>query len=511
MQLRTVFAACCALVFCKTAAVADIGVSESLANHRPNIVFFLADDLGYGDLSSFGATDIKTPNIDRLATEGMRFTHHYTPANTCSPTRAALLTGRYPPRTGVNAVLGHDTMEGLPLEEITLAEILRDAGYTTAMIGKWHLGQVAAFMPWHQGFDYFFGAATSNDDSNFYLYESDEKNYRQLPGPVDQTQLTQQYTQKALQFLDAQRDAVQPFLLYLPHSLAHIPLHPNPRFIGSSQRGIYGDVVQELDDSVGQVLAKLSELSMDDNTIVIFTSDNGAWRTMREFGGSNGILREGKLTAFDGGHRVPALVRWPARIPAGQVNEQLATVMDWFVTLVQYGAAAVPADRIIDGKSLQPVLEGTGQREQTPFFYFALRAPHEEPAHRLAAVRDGQWKLKAAQQGYYPHLLEPLMRVGLYRHGELLFDLESDPGETRNVIERHPEVASRLRQLMADFEADNPMPPPVRTAALERDAGGWEKLWYGIASAVVLLLLAIVIGVKLLWMVGKRVLRRQAR
>ena len=509
-MLARIMAACCAALLCVTAAAAGSRSGEVVAKNRPNIVFILADDLGYGDLSSFGATDINTPNIDRLATEGIRFTHHYTPANTCSPSRAALLTGRYPPRTGVNAVLGYDTVEGLPLEEITLAELLRDAGYTTAMIGKWHLGQVEALMPWHQGFDYFFGPATSNDDSNFYLYESHGDDYRRLPGPVDQTQLTREYTQRALQLLDAQGGTGRPFFLYFAHTLAHVPLHPHPRFAGSSLRGIFGDVVQELDDSVGQVLAKLVELSMDDNTLVIFSSDNGAWRTMREFGGSNGVLREGKMTAFDGGHRVPALARWPARIPAGQTNEQLATMMDWFVTLAQYGGADIPGDRVIDGRPLQPVLEGTGRREESPFFYFALRAPHEEQAHRLAAVRDGKWKLKAAQRGYYPHLLEPLVRVGLYRHGELLFDLENDPGEIHNVLEKNPEVANRLRQLMADFESDNPMPPPVRTSALERDAGGWEKLWYGIATALVIVLFATAIVVWQVWKVGKRMLKRLA-
>ncbi len=500
-------AACCVALFCTTVAMADDVASG--ADRRPNIVFILADDLGYGDLSSFGATDISTPNIDRLAVEGIRFTHHYTPANTCSPSRAALMTGRYPPRTGVNAVLGYDTVEGLPTEEITLAEILRDAGYTTAMIGKWHLGQVEALMPWQQGFDYFFGVATSNDDSNFFLYESHGKDYRRFPDRIDQTQLTQRYTEKALHFLDRQRDATQPFFLYLPHTLAHVPLHPNPRFVGTAARGTYGDVVQELDDSVGRVLAKLSELSLADNTLVIFTSDNGAWRTMRSFGGSNGILREGKLTAFDGGHRVPALARWPARIPAGQVDEQLATMMDWFVTIARYAGATVPADRIIDGRPLQAVLEGTGRREATPFFYFALRPPHERQLHRLAAVRDGQWKLKAAQQGYYPQVLEPLMKVGLYRHGELLFDLDSDPGETRNVIDEHPEVAERLRQLMADFEAANPMPAPVRVGALERDAAGWQVMWYGIAAAMLIVVVSVAITARLLWLLGRWLLRRR--
>lgn len=500
------FILCCVILSC----VMSCGAVHAAAP-RPNIIFILADDLGYADLSSYGADDIATPNIDRLANEGILFRDHYTPANTCSPSRAALLTGRYPPRTGVNAVLGHDTLEGLPLEEITLAEILRDAGYTTAMVGKWHLGQVEAFMPWQQGFDYYFGPATSNDDSNFYLYESSGKAYRRIPEPVDQTVLTQRYTEVALRFLDAQRDSGQPFFLYLAHTIAHIPLHPHPRFVGSSHRGRYGDAVQELDDSVGQVLAKLSQLGLDDNTIVIFSSDNGAWRTMREFGGSNGVLREGKLTAFEGGHRVPALARWPGHIPGGQVNEQLATMMDWFVTLAGYAGAAVPLDRSIDGRSLAAVLEGSGAREATPFFYFALRPPHEEQGHRLAAVRDGNWKLKAPQRGYYPHLLEPLMMVGLYSHGELLFDLESDPGETRNVIAEHPDVAARLRQLMADFEANNPMPRPVSVAASERDAGGWEKMWYGIAAAGFAVVLALALVIVSLVLLARALAQRRSR
>lgn len=467
-------------------AVSSVGATA--AEIRPNIIFILADDLGYGDLSSYGATDIATPQIDRLAREGMRFTDHYTPANTCSPTRAALLTGRYQPRTGVNAVLSYDAVEGLPLEEITLAEILRDSGYTTAMIGKWHLGQVEAFMPWHQGFDSFFGVATSNDDYNFFLYESTGKNYRRFPEVIDQTLLTQRYTGKALQFLEQQKNTTKPFFLYFSHTAAHIPLHPHPRFVGSSQRGMYGDVVQELDDSVGQVLNKLADLDMDKNTIVIFTSDNGGWRTMREYGGNNGVLREGKLTTFEGGHRVPALIRWPERIPSGQVNSNIATMMDWFVTLAEYGNAAIPRDRVIDGKSLQTVLEGRGAREAGPFFYFALRPPHEKQAHRLAAVREGKWKLKVAQTGYYPYFLEPLMRVGLYRHGELLFDLEKDPGEAKNLLGEYPEVAQRLRQLIVDFEQNNPMPPPVDIDAADKDDMGWEKLWYGIASAAFLVL-----------------------
>lgn len=481
--------------------------SQLFAAPRPNIIFILADDLGYGDLSSYGATDISTPHIDSLARDGIRFTDHYTPANTCSPTRAALLTGRYPPRTGVNAVLMYNTVEGLPLEEITLAELLRDAGYTTAMIGKWHLGQVEAFMPWQQGFDSFFGVATSNDDNNFFLYESTGKSYQRFPEAIDQSLLTQRFTEKALSFMDKQARSKKPFFLYLPYTAAHIPLHPHPRFIGSSQRGRYGDVVQELDDAVGQLLDKLEGLGIADNTMVIFTSDNGAWRTMREDGGSNGVLREGKLTAFEGGHRVPALVRWPGHVQAGTENREVATMMDWFVTLAQYAGAGLPADRNIDGRSLQAVLEGTGPRENTPFFYFALRPPHESQQHRLAAVREGQWKLKLAQQGYYPKILEPLMRVGLYWHGDLLFDLAVDPGETNNVLDEHPDIAQHLHDLADDFARNNPMPAPVAVNAADRDARGWEHLWIGITQAAVL----VIIGFTLMIWLCIRLIKRWRR
>jgi arylsulfatase A-like enzyme len=469
---------------------------------RPHIVFILADDLGYGDLSSFGATDIRTTNIDRLAHEGMRFTDHYAAANTCSPSRASLMTGRYPPRTRVNAVLAYDTVEGLPREEITIAELLRDAGYRTAMVGKWHLGQVEAFMPWHQGFEEFFGVATSNDDYNFYIYESKGTHYRRLPEAVDQSTLTQQFTARALRFIALHAHEARPFFLYLAPTAVHVPLQPAPAFVGKSGRGIFGDVVLELDDAVGQVLAQLQALGIDDQTLVVFSSDNGAWRTMRAHGGSNGVLREGKLTTFEGGHRVPALARWPGHIPAGIANHQVVTLMDWFPTLAALAGISVPTDRVIDGKDLSAVLRGTGARESTPFYYFALRPPHETQAHRLAGVREGRWKLKLAQTGYYPHLLEPLIKLGLYHHGDLLFDLAADPGETTNVMAQHPDIAHHLHRLVEDFSRNNPMPEPIRVTALARDATGWEKLWIGIATAVAVVLLVLVL---LAWLVMRLV------
>ena len=494
MQKFTLMAAVVTLFTCSNAAAERAP--------RPHIVFILADDLGYGDLSSFGATDIRTTNIDRLAHEGMRFTDHYAAANTCSPSRASLLTGRYPPRTRVNAVLAYDTVEGLPREEITIAELLRDAGYRTAMVGKWHLGQVEAFMPWHQGFEEFFGVATSNDSPNFYVYESQGTDYRRRPEAVDQSTLTQQFTARALQFIEVHAHEARPFFLYMAHTAVHIPLHPAPAFVGKSARGIFGDVVLELDDAVGQVLAKLQALGIDDHTLVVFSSDNGAWRTMRAHGGSNGVLREGKLTTFEGGHRVPALARWPGHIPPGSANHQVVTMMDWFPTFAALAGIRVPADRVIDGKDLSTVLRGTGERESTPFYYFALRPPHATQVHRLAGVREGQWKLKLAQTGYYPHWLEPLIKVGLYHHSDLLFDLATDPGETTNVMAQHPAIAHHLRRMVEDFSRNNPMPEPLRVTALARDAAGWEKLWIGIATAVAVVLLFLVL---LAWLVMRLV------
>jgi arylsulfatase A-like enzyme len=463
-------------------------IVPSFASARPNIVFILADDLGYGDLACYGATDIRTPNIDHLAEEGIRFTNYYSAANTCSPSRAALMTGRYPPRTGVNGVLSYDTVDGLPLEEITLAEMLKDTGYTTGMIGKWHLGQVEALMPWRQGFDSFFGTATSNDDENFFLYESTGTQYRRIPERIDQTRLIRQYTEHALQFLKQHARESNPFFLYLAHNAPHVPLHPSQRFVGSSRRGIYGDVVQELDDSVGQLLDTLRVLHLDDNTLVVFSSDNGGWRTMRDLGGSNGQLREGKLTTFEGGHRVPALARWPAHAAAGAVNTRLTTMMDWFPTFAHLAGARLPEDRIIDGRDLTAVLDGSSRREVTPFFYFALRPPHEDQHYLLAGVREGQWKYLKAQRGYYPQFLEPLMKVGLYSHGELLFDLEKDPGEQHNVIDEHRDVAQHLSQVMQEFIANNPMPEPVNVLAMKADNAGWHVLWVGISEAVLLVL-----------------------
>lgn len=474
---------------------------------RPNIVFILADDLGWGDLGSYGARDIVTPSIDRLATDGVRFTDFYAVANTCSPSRAALMTGRYPARSGVNAVLFHDTPEGLPHREVAIPEMLRDAGYRTAMIGKWHLGASDEFMPWNHGFTEFFGVPHSNDQQNFFVWDGQ----RRIPEKVDQSRLIRRYTDRALEFLTSAAKDGAPFFLYLAHTAPHIPLYPSETFRGRSRGGTYGDVVEELDASVGELLARLVELGLDRNTLVVFTSDNGPWLAMRDWGGSAGGLRGGKTGTFEGGHRVPALARWPDGIPAGRTVTSFADMMDWLPTFAQLAGARVPDDRVIDGRSLVGVLEGRGERASTPFFYFKLRMPFfgdQRPA--IGAVRGGRWKLKLAQSGWYPHLLEPIARAELYWHPQMLFDLEADPGEQRDVSAEHPDVVERLSGEIARFDAALDPAEPVLVSAAPYDHTGWERLWRGVGMVTGITVLTLALPVVAVVVVLRRWRRRRS-
>jgi arylsulfatase A len=474
------------------------------AARQPNVVLILADDLGYGDLGAYGAQDLRTPNLDGLARAGVRFTEFYSAANTCSPSRAALLTGRYPPRTGVNAVLFHDTPEGLPASEITLAELLRDAGYDTALVGKWHLGVADDHMPWNHGFGEFFGVPHSNDERNFFVWDG----RRRLTEPVDQTKLLRRYTDRALDFVARSAERKRPFFLYFAPNAPHVPLYPAAEFAGKSPRGTYGDVVEELDASVGELLGALAARGLDRDTIVIFSSDNGPWLAMREWGGSAGPLRGGKTGIFEGGHRVPAIARWPAGIPGGREVKGVATMMDWLPTLAELAGAPLPADRPIDGRSLAAVLRGTGAREATPFFYLRLRIPYGEQRHEIGAVRDGRFKLVLPYRGYYPKLLEPLLLNGLYRHGEMLFDLEADPGETRDLAAAEPETVARLEREIADFDASLDAPPPARISAAREDHTGWGYLWRGVAYAGALVLGVAALVLYALWRGVRRLVRR---
>jgi arylsulfatase A len=471
---------------------------------RPNVVLVLADDLGYGDLGSYGGTAIRTPNLDRLAQQGVRFTQFYSAGNTCSPSRAGLMTGRYPPRSGINAVLFHDTPEGLPASEVTIPELLRDAGYRTAMVGKWHLGVTDEFMPLRHGFDEFFGVPHSNDEKNFFVYDGS----RRLPEAVDQSGLIRRYTDRALDFLERAARAEEPFFLYVAHNAPHVPLYPSEGFAGRSPAGTYGDVVEELDASVGELLAKLVELGVDRETLVIFTSDNGPWLAMRDWGGTAGGLRGGKTSTFEGGHRVPAIARWPAGIPAGTEARGMAGMLDWLPTLVELAGARLPDDRPIDGRSLAGVLQATGERDPTPFFYFRLRLPIGEQRHQIGAVRDGRWKLKLPQRGY-PELFEPIAKTQLFAHGLLLFDLEADPGERHDVAAAQPAVVARLSTAIEAFDASLSPATPVRPVAAPHDHGGWEKMWRGVAVAFAVALAAAALLLFAAFRAARWVRRRQ--
>ena len=407
----------------------------------PSIIHIFVDDLGYGDLGCFGATDIATPNIDRLAAEGIKFTEFYSASAVCSPSRAALMTGRYPVRMGINEVFFPESFTGMPPEEITIAEVLKPLGYATGMVGKWHLGHMERYLPLNQGFDSYYGMPYSNDmESAVYLSGNEVDSFQ-----VNQRYLTQTYTRHATDFIRSH--AGEPFFLYLAHNMPHVPLYASPEFVGSSERGLYGDVVQELDWSVGQVLQTLDSLGIAENTLVIFSSDNGPWLVMEDHGGDAGALREGKQYTFEGGMRVPTVARWPARIPAGQVYDELATQMDWLPTFAALTGAELPTDRPIDGRDLTAVLEGTGERADQGLLYIF--------ANELRAYRHGDYKVKLPYRGFAG---SPGMKA-VAAHDTLLFNLKEDPGERNNLLAQEPERARALLEEM-HREYDNLLPLP---------------------------------------------------
>jgi len=408
---------------------------------RPNIVIILADDLGYGDLGCYGHPTIRTPNLDRMAQEGARFTQFYSAAPVCTPSRVALMIGRLPGRSGLTRVLGPQAKGGLSANEITIAEALKPLGYSTACVGKWHLGHRPEFLPTRHGFDSYFGIPYSNDMSpkTNPTYKTgpltplirDDKVVEEEP---DQNFLTQRYTEEATKFIRSSAKAGKPFFLYLPHTFPHVPLHASPKFRGKSPRGLYGDVVEELDWSVGEVLKTLREAGADRNTLVVFSSDNGPWLIKKQDGGSAGLLREGKASTWEGGMREPFLARWPGRIPAGVVTQAFGTLMDLFPTCVTISGAKMPADREYDGADLSPVLfENSAGREPLHFYY---------NAEDLRAVRKGPWKLHLETN-------EPATGGGLSKHEPpLLYNLTVDPSEKYDVAAENPAVVSDLLGLI---------------------------------------------------------------
>jgi len=412
---------------------AEAGADAKGRRRPPNIVLIFADDLGYGDLSCYGSQTIKTPNLDRLAGEGVRFTDFYVCAAVCTPSRAGLLTGRYQIRSGLTRVLFPHSETGILEYEVTLGEALKSAGYATCCIGKWHLGHLPQFRPARHGFDYYFGLLYSNDMDKGEppLYRNDEV----VQEPADQSTLTERYTQEAIDFITAHKDG--PFLVYLPHTMPHVPLYVSERFAGKSAGGLYGDVIECIDWGVGQIMATLERLGLEENTLVMFTSDNGPWLIKGEHGGSAGPLRAGKATTYEGGIREPFIARWPGQIPAGTVCRQPAISLDLYVTCLRLAGVSPPRDRPVDGKNILPLLKGKG-RSPHDILYFHI-------GENLFAVRAGRWKMHVRGR-------EGKKRVQLDQPE--LYDLRTDIAETTNVADKHPKLVKRLQSRIAKFEAE---------------------------------------------------------
>jgi len=416
----------------------------SPSERPPNFIVILTDDLGYGDLGCYGHPTIRTPQLDRLAAEGQRWTQFYAAESMCTPSRAALLTGRLAIRSGMTAnkprVLLEDSLGGLPATELTVAEALQANGYSTACIGKWHLGHLPEFVPRRNGFDYYFGLPYTNDSNRTaaappmrasFLKPRPEywnlplmRNEEIIERPADQHTLTQRYTQEAIKFLEKNVD--KPFFLYLAHTMPHNPLFASREFQGKSLRGLYGDVVEEIDWSTGQVIEALRRLKLDNRTLVVITSDNGPWLTFRQLGGSAGLLRGGKGGTDEGSLRAPGVFWWPGTIRPAVVTE-LGSAVDLFPTLLRLAGVSLPADRQLDGYDLSPVLKGTGSSQRRVIFYYE--------GTELQAIRNGRFKVHFTPDR------------DLKQDPPRVYDLEQDPSERFNIAEKHQAVIEEAKRL----------------------------------------------------------------
>ncbi|QHV98781.1 sulfatase family protein [Spirosoma endbachense] len=449
----------------------------------PNIVLFFMDDLGYGDLSCTGALDYTTPNLDRMAAEGTRFTNFLAAQAVCSASRAALLTGCYPNRLGISGALGPNSPIGLNPNEETLADLLKEKGYATGMFGKWHLGDNKQFLPLQQGFDEYYGVPYSHDMWPLHPAQA-QANYpalrwidgnepkQEIKNLDDASQITGTITERAVSFIRNHKK--KPFFLYVPHPLPHVPLAASPKFKGKSARGIFGDVLTELDWSVGQILGELKQQGLDKNTLVIFISDNGPWLNYGDHAGSSGGFREGKGTSFEGGHRVPCLVRWPGVVPAGRVCNKLLTTMDILPTVVKLCGARLPKQQI-DGVDWITLLKGDNTVTPRDHFYYYYRK------NSLEAVRQGDWKLVFPHPGRtYEGFLpgqggKPGPSTETHEFPAGLYDLRRDPGERYDVREQHPELVAKLEKLAEEARADLGDDLQKRTGANVREPGRVSK------------------------------------
>lgn len=456
----TIFATLIALVSCAVCAFADAPAKRS-----PNIVIIFMDDMGYADIGPFGAKGYETPNLDRMALEGTKFTSFYSAQGVCSASRAALMTGCYSNRVGVTGALGPHAKMGLSPEETTMAEICKQKGYSTAAFGKWHLGDEKRFLPLNQGFDEYFGLPYSNDMTPHPRWVGDHSSraYIKLPlisqftvvhPDVDdavQDQLTTLYTEHAVDFIGRNKD--KPFFLYVPHSMVHVPLHVSDKFRGKSKRGLFGDVLMEVDWSVGEILAAVKKNGVDDNTLVIFTSDNGPWLNFGDHAGSAHPLREGKGTSWDGGVREPTLMRWPGHVPDGRSCDAPLMTIDILPTVTKLIGAELP-ERKIDGLDISQVILGESDSSPHEVLYFYYNR------NDLEALRSGKWKLEFARK--YRSLNgkpggadgKPANYSQLEIPEPQLYDLDADIGQQHDVAAQHPEVMAKLQDYAAKARAD---------------------------------------------------------
>jgi len=461
--LKMIGVSAAAAVAVRPAPAAPSGAAGG--NNKPNFIVIYADDQGYGDLSCYGATKFKTPHIDKMRAEGMKFTDFYVTAPVCSPTRSSLMTGCYPRRVGMHQhVLFPHSTRGLNPKEITIAELLKKQGYATACVGKWHMGHQKKFLPTSQGFDYYYGIPFSNDmwlPANM-TYASDAKlpdnftddqrkkgerkrstvplmrNEEVIEYPANQAELTERYTREVIKFITANKGG--PFFVYLPHTMPHYPLHISKKFKGSSGAGLFGDVIECIDWGVGEILKALKDLGIDENTLVVYTSDNGP------AAGSAGPLRGKKGSTWEGGMREPCVMRWPAKIPARSTCSEVATIMDLLPTLVKLAGGAAPKDRVIDGKDIFPLMAGRSGAKSPyeAFYYHTARGD-------LSAVRCGKWKLHIKPPRSRRRKNQPKVKPVT---GAQLFDLSTDINEAKNVAADNPDVVKKLTGLLKTFDEE---------------------------------------------------------
>ncbi|MFY9256085.1 MAG: sulfatase [Fuerstiella sp.] len=431
--------------------------SSGLQAADPNVVVIFCDDLGYGDLGCFGHPTIATPNLDRMAAEGQKWTEFYVAACVCTPSRAALQTGRYPIRNGMcsntRRVLFPNSKGGLPASEVTIGRMLQQKGYATHAIGKWHLGHLPQYLPTSHGYDSYFGIPYSNDmdalpsaPKNKLKFDEPKTEYFNVPlmrgekiveRPADQHTITKRFTEEAVSLIKNRGD--KPFFIYLAHNLPHVPLFVSKEFTDVSRRGLYGDVVQEIDWSVGSVLNALKDEGVADNTLVVFTSDNGPWRSFKQQGGSAGLLRDGKGSTWEGGMREPTIFWWPNKIKPGVVM-QMGSTLDLLPTIAAVSGAVVPTDRQLDGHDLSPALFADGESPRQDMFYY-----HGEECF---AVRSGMYKAHFKTKTSYTG-----QKAAVVHDPPLLFHLGHDPSEEYDVAKEHPDIVEQLRKLKSEHEA----------------------------------------------------------